>query len=234
MYSCLDPSVLYSDTSSDITENDVNVISDLWNMDGREVYRGSRDPSYTHANVYWLYDEDLTRVGLCEHALDDHANVRCLWFRDSEFATLLQEDGWTVGSDIWSTLPRHVYEQFFQEGWTSMESLREHTVRGKLRVITPDMLIKMPPVYSCNTCKKVSCRPFTCGTARPLDLPHIEKVVFLDNDFLIHTPPTGSRVYTLLGLTLTQQPHGDGSSLPQAQPEQAPEPEPQTASPSAP
>ena len=72
MNSILDPNVVYEDISADVTEHDIDVVSDLWNMDGRDVYRGSRDPRYTHANVYWLYSEELTRVGLIEHSLTNH------------------------------------------------------------------------------------------------------------------------------------------------------------------
>ncbi len=96
MYSILNPNVVYQDTSPDVTEHDIDVVSDLWDIDGREVYRGARDPRYTHANVYWLYNEDLERVGCAEHNKKDQADFRVLWFRESEFGTLLQED-WTIG-----------------------------------------------------------------------------------------------------------------------------------------
>ena len=39
MQSILDPKVIYTDLSRDIVEHDVDVVSDLWNMDGRDVYR---------------------------------------------------------------------------------------------------------------------------------------------------------------------------------------------------
>jgi hypothetical protein len=80
MFSRLKPEVLYDDVNPDITENDIDVVSDLWEMDGRDVYRGSRDPRYTHANVYWLYDTDLRRVGCSEHNTEDHGDFRLLWF----------------------------------------------------------------------------------------------------------------------------------------------------------
>ena len=97
MESDLVPGVFYTDTGRDITEHDLDIVSDLWTIDGHEVYRGSRDPQYTHANVYWLYSEDLDRVGLSEHSLTDQADFRVLWFRDTEFGTYLQEDGWERG-----------------------------------------------------------------------------------------------------------------------------------------
>jgi len=73
MQSVLDPSVIYTNISRDIVEQDIDVVSDLWTMDDRDVYRGTRDETFTHANVYWLYDEDFSRVGLVEHSLSDHS-----------------------------------------------------------------------------------------------------------------------------------------------------------------
>ena len=106
MFSAIDRSVVY-DVDTDITEHDINIVSDLWTMAGRQVYRGARDPNYTHANVYWLYDpEDLDRVGVSEHVIDAPANVNLLWYKDNPFGTLLQEDGWTEGDTIWKELPR--------------------------------------------------------------------------------------------------------------------------------
>ena len=37
MESKLDPAVVYENTDRGITEHDIDVVSDLWTMDGREV-----------------------------------------------------------------------------------------------------------------------------------------------------------------------------------------------------
>jgi hypothetical protein len=108
MFSQLNSSIVYEDVSPDIREHDVNVVSDLWSMGGREVYRGSRDPRYTHANVYWLYDEELQRVGLAEHDRTDNARFHLLWIDDNEFGTLLQEEGWKRKDSLFAYLPDHV------------------------------------------------------------------------------------------------------------------------------
>ena len=147
MFSRLKPDFLYTDVSEDITENDIDVVSDLWNMDGKDVYRGSRDPRYTHANVYWLYDENLQRVGCSEHNITDHADVRLLWFRDTEFGTLLQEDGWEMGDDVWTHIPKHPFERFINEGWTTPNSFLENCLHGPTRIVTPKVLINLPKVY---------------------------------------------------------------------------------------
>lgn len=188
----------------------MNVVSDLWNMGGREVYRGSRDTQYSHANVYWLYDEALNRVGLAEHNLKNHADIRLLWFQESEFGTLLQENGWVSTEDtLWSTLPESVYMRFTTEGWAASPlKFLEHCLHGSYRIVTPDMLIKMPSVYSCSHCnqKSLSIIYHSNDPTTVLDFPDIEKVVFIDNDFIIQTPPSDSLIFKMLRL------HGGDSS----------------------
>lgn len=225
MFSRLDPSFLYEDVTPDITENDVDVVSDLWEMDGRDVYRGSRDPRYTHANVYWLYDEDLTRVGCSEHDVSDHGNFRVLWFHESEFGTLLQEDGWTVGNDIWSILPSQVFDRAMNEGWTSPDPFLEQCLYGPLRIVTVDTLINPKGVFACKDCGRRSLAPYKgCVSAAEyyLDFPERKKTYFVDDDLRIHIPPPTSSSWSRL---LRQPPSHDGSSV------QAPAQEAQSAPP---
>lgn len=208
MFSRLKPEFLYNDISSDITENDVDAVADTWDMDGREVYRGTRDPRYDHANVFWLYDDNLERAGCVEHSLDDHADMRISWFRDSEFGTLLQED-WTVSDDLWSKLPRHVFDRFLNESWTTPDTFLEQCLQGPLRIVTPSMLVVKPIVYTCNMCgckslkKKEGCVMFPSY----LDFPDRLKTYFVDFDFVVHVPPDDSVVWSML-----QPQHDDGSS----------------------
>ena len=222
MFSVIKPDFVYTDISEDITENDIDVVSDLWNMDGRDVYRGSRDPRYTHANVYWLYDEDLKRVGCSEHSLADHADFRLLWFRDTEFGTLFQEDGWEMGGDIWSVIPKHPFERFINEGWTSANTFLENCLHGPTRIVTPKMLLNLPKIYTCNACGRKSLKPIPGCAVREieLDFPEKEKILFVDEDMIIYIPPTNSSVWS----TLRWSEHDDGSSPQQAQ-EQAQAPE---------
>ena len=217
MFSQLKPDFLYTDVSEDITENDIDVVSDLWNMDGRDVYRGSRDPRYTHANVYWLYDDNLRRVGCSEHNLADHADVRLLWFRDNEFGTLLQEDGWEMGDDVWSYIPKHPFERFINEGWTTPNSFLENCLHGPTRIVTPKMLLQLPKVYVCNACGRKSLRPIAGCALREtvLDFPDKQKILFVDDDMVTYLPPTNSSVW----LTLRLQ-HDDDSSQQERAPEQ--------------
>ena len=240
MFSRLNPKFLYEDVNPDITENDVDVVSDLWEMDGREVYRGSRDPRYTHANVYWLYDVGLHRVGCSEHSPEDHGDFRLLWFQESEFATLFQEEGWTIGNDLWSSLPQHVFDRAMNEGWTTPEAFLEQCLHGPMRLVTMDTLLEPATVYICNECGRRSLAKYKgcpSATAHELDYPQKEKVFFVDEDMRIHLPPSSSAVWSLL----FRQPRpseasGDGSSPPEAvqsasPPQSEPTPPPAQSSP---
>lgn len=200
MESELVPGFFYEDTGRDITEHDLDIVSDLWTIDGREVYRGTRDPRYTHANVYWLYSENLDRAGLSEHSLKDQADFRVLWFRETDFGTLLQEDGWERGEDIWSSLPRPVFDRFVNEGWTTPNAFLEQCLYGPMRIVTPNMIREFPKVYICQTCGRRSMSPKKgCQTiAVPMDFPTTEKVFFVDDDMIVHRPPPTSRIWDLL------------------------------------
>jgi hypothetical protein len=224
MESQLVPGFFYTDTGRDITEHDLDIVSDLWTIDGREAYRGSRDPQYAHANVYWLYSEDLDRIGLSEHSKADQADFRVLWFRETDFGTYLQEDGWERGEDIWSSLPRTVFDRFVNEGWTTPKTFLEQCLYGPMRVLTPDMVRQRPMVYTCSKCGRKSLSPKAgCSSdAAPLDVSATEKVFFVDDDMIVHRPPPTSRVWDLLIQPQTPLPSDDSLVLEQAQPESEP------------
>lgn len=245
MQSVLDPSVLYTDLSRDVVEHDVDVVSDLWTMDDRDVYRGSRDTSYSHANVYWLYTEDLERTGLVEHSLSDHADFRILWFNENPFAMLLQEE-WTTEDSLWSMLPRTTVETFLANDWTTPARILNACLYGPTRILSVRDVLNPPAMYSCSVCGKKSLDTFQCGDVRSqVDFPSKTKIVFIDDELYVCRPPPGSRVWDLLGFRSpkAEQPD-DGPALPvpesepQAQPEQLeahdppPPPDPPHSSPS--
>ena len=221
MESKLDPAIVYENTDLGITEHDIDVVSEMWEMDGREVYRGVRDPEYTHANVYWLYSENLERVGLVEHSKLDHAVFHVLWYHDSEFATLLQEE-WTSDKDLWSVFSRTVFDRFINEGWTTTDAVLEQCLHGPVRIMTVDMILERPLVYTCAKCGRKSLKsdPRCDMTSAPLDLPEKEKVLFVDDDLVVHVPPPTSTIWYRLGFTPAQAPGHDAS-----RPQQLPEPE---------
>jgi len=231
MLSRLKPGFLYTDITPEISENDMDAVADTWEMDGREVYRGTRDMRYDHANVFWLYDDSLERVGCVEHNLADHADFTILWFRDSEFGTLLQEDGWESGDDLWSKIPRRVFDRFVNEGWTTPQPFLEQCLAGPVRIVTPSMLLLRPVIYSCERCGKKSLRKDPKCRMIPgyLDFPDKAKTFFIDFDFVVHTPPPTSSVWSRL------IPQPDGGSSPSVQePEQAQAQEPLNREPTPP
>lgn len=235
MESRLCPGVVYDDTERGITEHDLDVVSDLWTIDGREVYRGSRDPRYTHANVYWLYSETFERVGLSEHDLKDPANYKSLWYQESEFGTFLQEEGWTSTQDLWSLLPRPVVDKWINDEISTTEAVATECLRGPMRIVTPSMLEMLPIVWQCTTCGRCTFKPKAgCSSvARPYLTTERKRVVFVDDDLIVHGPPPGSSVW----LRLEQLQRGGGSSQQQApQPAQEPaqEQEPQRTEPTPP
>ena len=198
MLSAIDRKVVYP-VSTDIVEHDIDVVSDLWTMDNREVYRGRRDPAYKHANVYWLYNDDMDRVGLAEHDLVDHGDVHLRWYYDNPFATLLQEKGWEAGDSIWTVLPESVYERFMIEGWTTPRKVLEQCLGSSVRVISPDMIRDLPLVHTCEKCAWASLEPLHAGcTSSRLDIPNHSKTFFVDDSLMLYTPPSGSRVFTVL------------------------------------
>ena len=144
--------------------------------------------------------------------------MRVLWFHDSEFGTLLQEPEWTEDDELWSKLPRHVFDRYVNEEWTTPERFLEHCLCGPVRIVTPSMLVIHPIVYTCTECGRKSLRQ-TAGckmVAQYLDFPDKEKTFFVDFDFKLHHPPVNSTVWSRL------QPHDDDSSQePQEQQEQA-------------
>ena len=80
MFSILRPSLLYTDISPDIAEHDEDHDASEWAYSERTVFRGALDGSYKNdgLDVYWLYDDDLNRVGLAEHESEDHSMIRHL------------------------------------------------------------------------------------------------------------------------------------------------------------
>lgn len=235
MLSKLKPGFVYKDTGSGITENDLDVVADTWDMDGREVYRGTRDPRYTHASVHWLYDDNLERVGCVEHSLTDHAVFHILWFHDNDFATFFQEEGWEETNDLWSYLPRHVFDRFVNEQWSTPRKILEQCLNGPVRIVTVDMLAEMPRVHTCRECGRKSLEPKRGCVSTPsrLDFPQKEKVFFVDEDLVVFSCSSLSRVWSLL--TPPRQ-HDGGSSQerePELEPLESPQREPTPPPPQA-
>jgi len=76
-------------------------------------------------------------------------------------------------------------------------------------------LLDMPTVYTCQTCgiKSLERKEGCTMTADRLDFPELKKVLFVDEDLIVYTPPRSSSVW----LILQPQLHDDDSLLEQVQ-----------------
>lgn len=200
MFSQLRKNLLYTDISSDIVEHDEDMDGDLWDYDGIEVYRGSFDPKYTKHDlqVYWLYDDNSKRVGLAEHDINNPEIFKALWFRDTPFGTLFQEDGWSSkNSTLWSILSNEAYQDCLEDDFKSVKDWALQS--GKL-LVTPSMLLSPITLYGCESCgKKSLSNPGVCKNMKEtvFDVSQIS-ILFLDESFVLYSGPENSRAHRLL------------------------------------
>lgn len=189
MLSVLRKGLVYKDISPDILEHDIDLDADLWQYDDKDVYRGSFDPRYTTEglNVYWLYDDNLKRIGLAEHDSEDPTIFKALWFYDNSFATLTQDTNWkSTGKTLWSKLSNEAYQSCLEDDFSTV---RERALNSGVLLITPKFLIDPPQIYMCEKCGKKEFRTGHCQV--PLDVSNFS-ALFVDDDFVLYervTPP---------------------------------------------
>lgn len=191
MQSKLDPTVIYP-VDYGVAPHDYDIEADSWNYGGVEVFRGVRDSEFSHADVYWIYDDNVKRLGLAEHQTGSHETFHVLWYYESPFASLLQEPGWTASDDtLWTKMSSRAYEYCIENSITTVESVQTLCKRGIWRVITPD-------------CMEKGC-------------PDISKVLFADHDCILYAPPSASVVWSRLRLA-----SDGSTAQPTAPPQEAP------------
>jgi len=188
MFSILRSSLLYTDISPDIAEHDEDHDASEWAYSERTVFRGALDASYKNdgLDVYWLYDDDLNRIGLAEHESEDHSKFKTLWFRNSAFGTLLQED-WTAKESIFSLLSSEAYQDCVDS---------DILLKGCHRIILPKYIMNgLPEIYECSCGKSFS--PM-CSAVKKKVI--ITNPLFIDESFIMYQPPPDSCVWSRLGL----------------------------------
>lgn len=221
MYSILRPELVYNNVSADILEHDEDYDASEWSYSGKQVYRGAVDRSYTKWNldVYWLYDDSLQRIGLAEHDMDDPSIFETLWFRDTPFGTLLQED-WTAGESLYEKMTPEAY----QDASVSNVLLRCH---GKL--LTPDYIVNgIPEAWECTECGTRSFSLFECKSVKKIEVS--SNPFFVDSSLIIYTPPSNSRLKLEHGVCVLHRHHrqleeppvlqADSPALPPESPQQ--------------
>jgi hypothetical protein len=192
MFSALRQGLVYKDISPDVTEHDDDIDADQWNYDGKDVYRGTIDPRYTEhdLNVYWLYDDDLNRIGLAEHDSNNSAIFHILWFYKNPFATLFQTPYWqSKNKTLWSMLSNEAYQECLEDDF---KSIFDKCLDSEYVLITPEMVINPPKLYTCKKCNKKSLSPLkSCKDVIETSyFSSKEKFLFLDESFILYDPPS--------------------------------------------
>ena len=187
MFSILRKGLVYKDISPDILEHDEDLDADQWSYDNKDVYRGRIDPRYTEQNlkVYWLYDDNLTRVGLAEHELDNSADYHALWFMENSFATLYQDSEWkSKNTTLWSMINNEAYQDCLEDDFSS---IFDRCLSSKYRLVTPEFLIEPPTVYECSKCSKKSLKKMkNCLDVSETPYFSSSNLLFVDDSFVIY------------------------------------------------
>lgn len=191
MYSILRPELLYKNLSTDIVEHDDDIEVYKWEYDGQDVYRGSLDTQYMkyNLNVYSLYDENLKRVGIVEHDADELEIYEVLWFYDNPFARFYQNPEWkSSGKTVWSMISSDAYQDCLEDDF---KTVVERCLSSKYRLVTPEMLIDPPTVYTCTSCGKCSLSPLKkCKSVEESSYFSGTNYLYVDDSFIIYDPPS--------------------------------------------
>lgn len=217
MFSILKPSFVYRDFSVEIADHDDDYDAEEWNYNGREVFRGSLDPNYKEWNVYWLYDENLIRIGLAEHDSENPEIFHALWFEDNPFGTLFQESNWKKKDvTLWSILSSEAYQDCLDDDF---KTVFDKSLNSNIRLMTPDMILNLPTIYHCQKCNQKSLKPLNCSEVKLFDFLFYDfSILFLDDSFILYEAPNDSKVWSYLNIKrpcdVYEQDQQEQSSLP--------------------
>ena len=200
MFSILRPSLIYKNLDSEILEHDQDLDADEWSYNGRDVYRGIIDPKYIvdGINVYWLYDNNLMRVGLAEHEPERPEIFKVLWISDNPFETLLQEDGWIkTEKTLWSKMSNQAYQDCLEDEFRSVSN---RALQGNTILVNPSMLEQELVIYDCKKCgKKSFVLDDRCDQVKMVVDTTLFSFIFLDDYFVIYEAPSISNWKLRLG-----------------------------------
>jgi hypothetical protein len=192
MFSILRPSLVYKDLDSEILPHDQDLDADEWSYNGRDVYRGSIDPNYVMdgLHVYWLYDNNLLRVGLAEHESNSPEVFKVLWIHDDPFSTLLQEEWMNTGRTLWNLVPSQAYQDCLED---EFKTVGERALQTNIVLVTPSMIQNKCTIYHCNKCNKKSFVPKDgCHQTKMVVDTTLFSFLFLDESFILYQPPSDS------------------------------------------
>lgn len=209
MFSRLRKGIVYRDVSTDISEHDDDYESDLWNYDGKDVYRGRFDPTFVNQNllVYSLYD-DSKRIGIAEHEINAPEVFCVMWFYDTPFGTLFQDPNWKCKNEtLWSLMSHEAYQDCLE---SDFKDVRDRAINSGVFLMTPYDCISLPQLYSCEKCGKKSFEKFPCGTPSIFDLSQF-RVLFVNDEFVMFEKPL------VADSTLSSQPLNDAREQPESE-----------------
>jgi hypothetical protein len=192
MFSVLRPSLVYN-VNRDIADHDDDTDAQQWSYNGQELWRGSLDVSFREyeVDVFWLYNDTSECIGLAEHDSNDHSIFKTLFYKDSSFETLFQEE-WTKVGTLWSMLSPEAYQDFLNS------SIEDIVLASNTRLITPTMLIALPDNYECTKCQKKSFNPFVCTDIKKKPFGPVLNPIFIDESYIVYKPSTNSTVWSIL------------------------------------
>jgi hypothetical protein len=188
MFSILRNGLIYKDINSDIVEHDEDIDAVQWTYEGKDVYRGRMDPRYVEKEleVYWLYDDNINKVGLVEYETFDKTLFEVLWFKNNEFATLLQNDSWvSKEKTLWSIIPYEAYLDCLEDDFSTVF---DRCLSSKYRLVKPSMIMSPPIVYSCSNCGKQSIKPLSCNEkyVKKNNYFNHPSFLFIDDSFILY------------------------------------------------
>ena len=199
------PGLIYTDIGPDIRDHDEDMEVDLVEIDGRSVYLGTFDPEYANQklDVQWLYDDMSQKCGLIECETEDRTQHSLLWFYENPYSTFFQEPDWICeNKTIWSIMSNEAYQDCLESDFKHLINMSLH---GDTRIFMPYMLNNPPTeIYECMECGSRNLSvPSGCHALKKLPFPYC--ILFLDDSYVIYTPPKNSKVWFRVG----RQPHDD-------------------------
>lgn len=192
--------LVYTDTSTSILEHDEDFDAEEICIDGKTIYKGAIDPRYSEygLDVQWLYNDMNERVGLIEYETLDRKVSNTLWYYDNPYGTFFQEPGWTTkGKTIWSVLSNEAYQDCLEDDFSSFIDM---TLGSKTRIILPYMLRDIPThYYECEHCShRTLSVTNSCSSLKKVLFSGISSILFLDDSYVLYTPPDNSKLTQLL------------------------------------
>lgn len=209
--------LIYTDISTSVLDHDDDYDSELIYIGNDKLYKGAIDPRYTEhgLDVQWLYNDNSERVGLIEYESINRDIYEVLWYYTNPYATFFQERGWkTSNKTVFSYLSNEAYVDCLEDDFKHFIDM---TLGGSMRVITPSMLPNIPThYYECSDCgKRTLSATDSCKSLKKIDFSVSSSILFLDDSYVIYTPPDDSKIWKFI--QRPQQLGDDGQSKAQEQ-----------------